>query len=157
MIYVTGDATDPQGSGPKIIVHCCNDAGGWGAGFSGAISSRWRTPELEYRRSRAILGGLTLGDVQIINVHADIWVANLIGQHGYGRPSSPGYPFVRYDSLRHGLARVAAIALDKAASVHMPRIGCGLAGGEWHLVEPIIREELEERGVTVTVYDPSGS
>ena len=38
--YVTGDATVPQGGGPKILVHLCNDAGGWGAGFVLAVSRR---------------------------------------------------------------------------------------------------------------------
>jgi O-acetyl-ADP-ribose deacetylase (regulator of RNase III) len=31
--YVQGDATRPQGPGNKIIVHICNDVGGWGKGF----------------------------------------------------------------------------------------------------------------------------
>lgn len=39
------------------------------------------------------------------------------------------------------------------ASVHMPRIGCGLAGGSWGKVEPIIQEELCDKGVQVFVYD----
>jgi hypothetical protein len=39
------------------------------------------------------------------------------------------------------------------ASVHMPRIGCGLAGGTWEEVEPLVDAELLKRGFTVTVYD----
>ncbi|SEQ20797.1 hypothetical protein SAMN04487983_1003320 [Streptomyces sp. yr375] len=35
----------------------------------------------------------------------------------------------------------------------MPRIGCGLAGGTWSRVEPLVAERLVERGVAVTVYD----
>jgi hypothetical protein len=35
----------------------------------------------------------------------------------------------------------------------MPRIGCGLAGGRWELIDPIIDDELVTRGVDVTVYD----
>jgi hypothetical protein len=35
----------------------------------------------------------------------------------------------------------------------MPRIGCGLAGGKWEEIEPIIDEELISIGVVVTVYD----
>lgn len=42
--YTTGDATQPTGAGPKIIVHICNDIGGWGRGFVVAISNRWSTP-----------------------------------------------------------------------------------------------------------------
>ncbi|EPJ40147.1 hypothetical protein STAFG_2811 [Streptomyces afghaniensis 772] len=35
----------------------------------------------------------------------------------------------------------------------MPRIGCGLAGGKWSRVEPLIEERLIRRGISVTVYD----
>jgi hypothetical protein len=35
----------------------------------------------------------------------------------------------------------------------MPRIGCGLAGGEWSIVEPLIEEHLVKVGVPVTVYN----
>ena len=33
----------------------------------------------------------------------------------------------------------------------MPRIGCGLAGGKWAVVEPIIQRALED--IPVFVYD----
>lgn len=35
----------------------------------------------------------------------------------------------------------------------MPRIGCGLAGGKWSRIEPLITERLVKRGVKATVYD----
>ena len=35
----------------------------------------------------------------------------------------------------------------------MPRIGCGLAGGKWEEIEPIIERTLATAGVEVTVYD----
>jgi hypothetical protein len=47
--YVIGDATSPQGTGNKIIVHICNDIGGWGLGFVLALSKRWKAPEIQYR------------------------------------------------------------------------------------------------------------
>ena len=38
--YTTGDATRPAAR-QAIIVHVCNDARAWGAGFVLAISRRW--------------------------------------------------------------------------------------------------------------------
>lgn len=35
----------------------------------------------------------------------------------------------------------------------MPRIGCGLAGGRWEEIGPIVEETLCEESVSVTVYD----
>jgi len=60
---------------------------------------------------------------------------------------------VRYEAIRRGLQRVADFALTKKATVHMPRIGCGLAGGKWEEVGQIVEQELVDRGVATTVYD----
>lgn len=35
----------------------------------------------------------------------------------------------------------------------MPRIGCGLAGGKWEKIEPLINKNLIEKGIDVFVYD----
>ena len=80
-----------------------------------------------------------------------MWVANLIGQHGMGFRDD--LPPVRYEAIRDGLRVVAAKAKELGASVHMPRIGCGLAGGKWEEVEQIVEQELIAVGVAATVYD----
>jgi O-acetyl-ADP-ribose deacetylase (regulator of RNase III) len=151
--YLQGDATSPQASGNKIIVHVCNDLGGWGKGFVLAISARWPEPERAFRqwhRERA-KNDFGLGAVQLVQVKPDIWVANLIGQHGI-KTGSKGVP-VRYEAIEQGLAGVAEKAVELKASVHMPRIGCGLAGGTWERVKPLIIAELSSRDIPVYVYD----
>jgi hypothetical protein len=35
-------------------------------------------------------------------------------------------------------------------------MGCGLAGGKWSRIEPLVRSRLTEHGVAVTVYDHDG-
>ncbi|MEV7324839.1 macro domain-containing protein [Streptomyces sp. NPDC093970] len=151
--YIRGDATAPAGKGVKVIAHVCNDMGGWGKGFVLALSRRWPEPEKAYRawhRDRA-KNGFALGAVQLIQVDRHLWVANMIGQHGT-RTGSKGVP-VRYEAIGTALAELADEALALGASVHMPRIGCGLAGGKWSRVEPLIGERLAGRGIPVTVYD----
>lgn len=148
-----GDATDPKGDGPRVIAHICNDIGGWGKGFVGALSRRWREPEIAYRQWYRGGGEVpfALGEVQFVTVAPDLWVANIIGQHGVQKRGAP--PPVRYDAVRKGLSSIAGFAKEKRASVHMPRIGAGLAGGDWAVVEKIIRDELLSRGIAVIVYD----
>lgn len=152
--YVSGDATRPQGEGPKVIAHVCNDYGGWGAGFVLALSKRWPQPEADYRKWAEDGEDFVLGNVRYVGLWQEqIIVANMIAQHGYGDDGPP----IRYDALARCLADVALHCLAGGggawASVHMPRIGCGLAGGLWEEVEPIIVRELCHRGVPVTVYD----
>ena len=150
--YVKGDATAPIGLGNKIIVHVCNDIGGWGKGFVLAISKRWREPEQEYRAWYKSQDGFELGKVQFVQVEEDIWVANLIGQHKIRRDKN-GNPPIRYSAIQAGMREVYRFAEKLGASVHMPRIGCGLAGGRWDKIEPILDHELTANGVDTTVYD----
>jgi O-acetyl-ADP-ribose deacetylase (regulator of RNase III) len=151
--YVKGDATCPQAKGVKIICHICNDIGGWGKGFVLALSKRWEAPEAEYRKwhSTGKNGGFALGAVQFVQVEPYIWVANMVAQRGIKRGSSG--PPIRYEAVAACLTQLAVRALELGASVHMPRIGCGLAGGKWSEVEPMIEQSLIAAGVPVTVYD----
>ena len=143
--YVVGDATRPIGEGNKIICHICNDIGAWGAGFVLAVSKRWGYPEHHYRARQKY----PLGHVDVLKVEDGIYVANMIAQHSV-RPSADGTPPIRYTSLADALFAVNKIAVELGASLHMPRIGCGLAGGEWSTVEIIIKQFVT---VPVTVYD----
>ena len=154
--YVRGSATNPVGDGNKFIMHICNDIGHWGGGFTAAVSRRWFKPHIAYHHWRMLNDAdedMELGTIQIVKVESDIWVINLIGQHRTGGPNSIRPP-IRYEAVRTGLLRVARAAANRNASVHMPRIGCGLAGGQWAQVEPLIHEALTNNGIAVTVYDP---
>jgi O-acetyl-ADP-ribose deacetylase (regulator of RNase III) len=143
--YVVGDATWPEAPhGHAFLVHVCNTAGEWGAGFVLAVSRRWPAPERMYRALRE----RPLGLVQFVNVEPFLTVVNMIAQEGFGED---GQPPIRYRALATCLKTVGAEALDIGASVVMPRIGCGLAGGTWDRVEPIIAKAL--RDVDVVVYD----
>jgi len=146
--YLKGDATRPVGNGQKIICHICNDIGAWGAGFVLALSKRWSEPEAVYRRNLA----LQLGSVEIVPVEDDISVANMIAQRGITRMGfdDADEPPIRYEALRACLTQVNDIAYRSKATLHMPRIGCGLAGGEWSQVQDIINEVCS---VDVYVYD----
>lgn len=151
--YVAGDATAPACDGPKIIVHICNDIGAWGRGFVVALSRRWPEPEKCYRawhRGESD-APFEMGRVQFVQVEKDTWVANLIGQRDI-RPSE-GIPPIRYEAVRAGLQRVCSKAKRLGASIHMPRIGCGLAGGKWEEMSAFVERELIAQGIPVTVYD----
>ena len=150
--FVTGDATHPQIDGPKVIAHVCNDIGGWGKGFVLALSRRWSEPEKAYRAWAKGEGApFALGEVQFVEVKPQVWVANMVGQHGI-RSTKAGPP-IRYDAVATALKKLASFASGRNASVHMPRIGCGLAGGEWERIEGIINATLVPRFVSVYVYD----
>jgi len=153
--YVEGDATSPEGDDLKVIIHCCNDIGAWGAGFVLALSNKWEGPESKYRNWASRKDeSFKLGAIQMVPVDAakQIYVCNIIGQRGIRRINDA--PPIRYPSLYEGMAKLASLRNEtRDFSVHMPRIGCGLAGGDWNTVERIIEETLCEAGIKVVVYD----
>lgn len=151
--YLKGDATCPQAKGSKIIAHICNDLGGWGKGFVLAISRRWPEPEQAYRQwfKERAENDFALGSVQFVSAEKYIWVANMVAQHGM--KNNGRNPPIRYEAVAQCLEKVCGKAKELGASVHMPRIGCGLAGGKWDKIEPLIVEKLSENDIAVTVYD----
>ncbi len=79
--YLKGDATKPQAEGNKIIANISNDVGGWGKGFVVAISKRWKEPEQQYRKWFGSRENFKIGELQLVQTEADIWIANMIRQH----------------------------------------------------------------------------
>lgn len=63
-------------------------------------------------------------------------ICNKLGQKGT-KTGLKGAP-IRYEAVERCLEKLYKIAEENQASIHMPRIGCGLAGGKWECIEPII-------------------
>lgn len=117
-----------------------------------ALSARWPEPEQEYRRwyRERANNDFGLGAVQFVEVERALLVANMIAQHGI-RPTAAGPP-IRYEALERCLDTVATRAAGEGASVHMPRIGAGLAGGDWSRISDMINATMTRHGVQAIVY-----
>jgi O-acetyl-ADP-ribose deacetylase (regulator of RNase III) len=150
--FVKGDATNPLGSSNRYILQIVNDEGKYGAGFSGALSRRWPKVETEYRKWwRERFGKLLLGDIQVIQILSDLVVINMVAQKGIVGKDNPKP--IDYKALQTCLSKAGDEISQYRASVHMPRIGAGLAQGDWNEIEKLIDQELLKRGINVTVYD----
>lgn len=149
--YITGNIFTSDIKGDKVIVHICNDIGAWGKGFVLSLSSKWDSPEKEYRKWHKSKKDFSLGNIQIVKVEDGIFVANMITQRGI-RKNFTSVP-IRYDSLDECLEKVSIFALEKGLKVFMPKIGCGLAGGRWEKISPIIDKQLCSKGIEVYVFD----
>lgn len=160
--YVVGDVTLPfrwHENRRVVVAHACNDGGGWGAGVSGAISGRWPHAETAYRAVWHS-GALRPGISQLVQVDRETYVANLVTCHVVTRGARGWLTRVNLRWLERALTQLAEQTRDNVlggASVHMPRVGCGLAGGRWDEVEPLIQRTLVAADVPVAVYDLPGS
>lgn len=154
--YVKGSVTEPiKGKGTNLVLHVCNDVGGWGPeGKSVAydIGRKWPAAKGMYKSGFFNNDSLLLGDVQFVYVEAGLWVLNLIAQHGYRRPANLT-PF-KYDAFSVCCDKIAEQFTRHEApwSVHMPKVGTGLGGADWHRVEQIVERRLVDRDFKVTVY-----
>ena len=152
--YLKGDATAPHGDGPRILAHIVNDATpNWGGGgFAQAVRRKWPAVQIDFQTwATGRRGGFTLGGVRFVEADGGLIVASMIAQHGYGASVRPR---LRYGALASCLKMVGLAAAERGASVHMPRIGTGQAGGNWDIIQGMVLQELCARDVHVTVYDP---
>lgn len=151
IVYFSGDATEPKTTGNVIIAHICNDLGAWGSGFVLDISAKWKAPEEAYRSWHRSGVNFALGEIQVVPVAENLSVANMIAQSGLRGPYN-ARP-IRYGAVQSCLQKLAETALATEASIHLPRIGCGRAGGRWDHIEPILKHALIRLGIPVFVYD----
>jgi O-acetyl-ADP-ribose deacetylase (regulator of RNase III) len=71
-----------------------------------------------------------------------LYVVNCYGQYHYGKNHNDGVEKpVDYDAIRLCMRKINHIF--KGKTIGLPRIGCGLAGGDWNIVSKIITEELK--------------
>jgi O-acetyl-ADP-ribose deacetylase (regulator of RNase III) len=157
--FHVGDATDPQLPGRLVIAHVLSDTGAYDAGFAAAVGARY--PLARQRFQAWAHGGpevyarpFKLGIVQWVGVGAalgrtkrfgDRWVANMVAQAGLRSGKNP-HP-LKLDALATCLGDLVGIQMP----IVMPRIGCGLAGGNWDEVAPIIDSVLA--GDDVHIFD----
>ncbi len=152
IVYVKGDATQPRGSGPRIIAHVVNDkALSWGAGFARALAIKWPQSQEAFRRwAMTEKSALRLGNTFTTEVESKLWAFQMVCQHGYG-PSS--VPRIRYGALKACLDALAIFARKHNATVHMPRLGSGQGQAIWNIVAEMVDEILCRAGIPATVYD----
>ena len=145
--YLIGDATAPISTkGDKLILHVCNDVFAWGAGFVLALSRKWDAPEIAYRSMDNL--EMRQGYVQFIGVEKDITVCNMVAQNGIHNINNTKP--INYYSIAVCLHQANKFAIKNNATIHAPRFGSGLAGGDWNIIENIIKQFVT---VDVFIYD----
>lgn len=147
-----GNVLEPRNGGKKIICQLVNDrAVKWGGGVARKIAKRF--PEAEEAFTKQVMQISQrdrLGHAVFCEATEDITIASLIGQEGFG-PSL--FPRIRYAALQTCLEQVVDHAASIGASVHMPKIGTGSAGGDWSTIEEMLDDVMVRAGLFVTIYD----
>ena len=151
MVNLRGDALEPRSDERRIIAHIVNDkTPNWGAGFGRAVKSKYPSAQRDFiewvdREPR----NLSLSKIHVSKISDTLSIVHMIAQHGYGESVKPR---IKYQALTGCLKELAKVAADQKATVHMPRIGTGYAGGNWPYILELIDESLVRSGIDVIIY-----
>lgn len=156
IIYLKGDATEPQGDGAKLVIHIVNDLGKFGAGFAKNVLDKYPIVRDEYmslfnKVPGKVFLSVELGDVQFVKVSDELYFANMFGQRGIISKSNP-VP-LQYDALEECLKKVYNYTLTNKVSLFGPRFGVGFGGAKWPKIEKTIKKQLLDKDVGITIYD----
>lgn len=126
-----------------VIVHQTNCKGVMGAGIAKQVRDQFPDVFKKYKalcdRYRHNTSEL-LGACQFVEENGKT-ICNAFGQDGFNKPGCN----TDYIALRECLKKIAKRYSEKTVALPY-KIGCGLAGGDWFIVETMIRDELVERG-----------
>ena len=153
--YRQGNAAIFGWDADAAIVHIVNDrARRWGPrGFAKAMRYEHPSAYHDYAWWKADNPKTTtLGTVHMAKVEGDNrYVVSLVAQRGYGKSAGPR---IQYGALDIALSE-ARDDLNNAGvrNVQMPKIGTGQAGGNWNVIEGLIRERLVSAGFEVRVIE----
>lgn len=130
-----------------LILHGCNCFHIMGAGIAWYLRNKY--PEI-YRTDRKTPYGdrNKLGTISFTTISPTLVIGNCYTQFDLGNKGDYKPP-VRY--LAVGNALSVAVKTYPDYSFRLPKIGCGLAGGDWEKVEKIYLEKLV--GIKYTVYE----
>lgn len=125
----------------KYILHGCNAQGVMGSGVAKLIREKWPSAYAAYKASEQH-NGMRLGIVTYAEQEDGKVIINGITQQFYGR--TPGKVYVDYDAVREVVQAVNWLMFKEHGafeipSVAMPKIGAGLGGGDWEMIEEIIQ------------------
>lgn len=138
LTYKTGNLLEAK---ETLIAHQVNCQGVMGSGVALAIKEKWPKVFSQYALFHK---EFTLGDVQMVTTSEKI-ICNIFSQR-YFMPRE----------VRHTNYEALALAFEylrenTKADIAMPRIGCGLGGGDWRVVSALIESIFDDRNVVV--YD----
>jgi O-acetyl-ADP-ribose deacetylase (regulator of RNase III) len=147
---VKGDLIDLAKKGYfDVVAHGCNCFCAMGAGIAPQMAKAFGCDTFPMEASQHSGNTDKLGtfDYKVLKVDGkDLAVVNAYTQYGTG-----GKPFdyIAFEKIAQDMNKVF-----KGKHVGLPKIGAGLAGGDWKVISDIIKKEFTDCKVTIVKYKP---
>jgi O-acetyl-ADP-ribose deacetylase (regulator of RNase III) len=146
MKYITGDLIELAQRGEfDVMVHGCNCFCRMGSGIAAKVKEvfphAWHVDQQTLCGDRDKLGTIT------VSKRSGPIIVNAYTQFNYGYD---GKRYLRYKAVRSAFNLIFEKFGDKRIGI--PKIGAGLAGGDWSKISRIIDEEMEGVDLTCVEY-----
>jgi O-acetyl-ADP-ribose deacetylase (regulator of RNase III) len=134
-----------------VIVHGCNCLSTMGAGIAPQMAKTFGCDRFEMEAWGPTIK--KLGNIDYVTFDDGLTVVNAYTQYKYGSNHADGVaiPF-DYEAFTVCMRKINNVFAGK--HIGMPKIGAGLAGGNWNRIEHIIITELKDCQVTIVNYKP---
>ena len=134
-----------------VIAHGCNCFHTMGAGIARQIKENF--PEAYKADLKTVKGSNEkLGDFSWVKVQGNwdksFYILNVYTQFGYGNNET----HIRYDAVEDVFWKINRIFGNFDYRFGFPKIGAGLAGGDWNKIKKIINTTLRYEDVTIVNY-----
>lgn len=153
----------------EVITHGCNCLSNMGAGIAPQMAKAFGVDKFEMELWGPNIQKLGCIDWQIMVLgENNIWniedhknnrneptiaVVNSYTQFRYGRNHKDGISKpLDYEALALCMRKINYVFRGK--HIGLPKIGAGLAGGDWNQIKKIIQTELKDMKVSVVIYKP---
>lgn len=154
----------------NVITHGCNCLSNMGAGIAPQMAKEFGCNEFKMEKLGPTIDKLGCIDYEILfwednkrwTKYPDengkwatikLTVVNSYTQYKYGRNHSDGiHRPLDYEALTLCMRKINETF--KGKHIGLPKIGAGLAGGDWNKIKNIIQTELKDCQVTVVIYKP---
>ena len=149
--YKNGDILDIK---EGMICHQVNCMGAYKSGLAGQIRAKYPWAYECYRRNfeakadnRELLG---TANSWLVSTSPMLYITDLHGQYNYGTEKRQ----TNYIYLTHALERAIQTAKELNLEMYVPyRLACGLAGGDWMVVEALLLDlsEIYEKKINIVI------
>lgn len=153
--YKVGDLIKAAVDGEvNVIAHCANCFNTMKSGIAPQIVKMFpEAGEVDNGTVKGDKGKLGSATACYDEFHK-VLVVNLYGQYNYGREK--GKVYVDYDALRKSFGAMRSyihyVNPDTGHKIGLPRLAAGLSGGDWNIIQQIIKDELTAYNYDVTIY-----
>lgn len=139
-----GDLLKMFGHGEfDVIIHGCNCFHTMGAGIAGQIAERFPQAVVADRDNSAYGDVMKLSNNTMVDIDGKL-IVNLYSQYLPGKNLDK-------NALLLGFWKLSKV-LDPKARIGIPAIGCGIAGGDWEELGPLIADIMRDKNLTYVKY-----